>query len=112
MELWLWTVRHLQDATDANGVKTIGILYMDDLFGLENYAALKVAVGGSGLSLVEEKSYPGGVKDLGPVLRGIQAKVAASATPKETVEKLGSKPGASRATLAAGLAGKPVCIAM
>jgi len=64
----------LVELLKANGAKTIAVIYVDDLFGLENYAALKVAVGGSGLSLVEEKSYPGGVKDLGPVLRGIKDK--------------------------------------
>ncbi len=64
----------LVELLKANGAKTVAVIYVDDLFGLENYAALKVAVGGSGLSLVEEKSYPGGVKDLGPVLRGIKDK--------------------------------------
>ena len=39
-------------------------------------------------------------------------RVAASATRKATSEKLGSNPGASLATLAAGLAGNPVCIAI
>jgi branched-chain amino acid transport system substrate-binding protein len=56
------------------GAKSAAVIYVDDLFGLENYAALKVAVGGSGINLVEEKSYPGGVKDLSPVLRGIKDK--------------------------------------
>jgi len=64
----------LVELLKANGAKTVAVIYVDDLFGLENYAALKVAVGGSGLNLVEEKSYPGGVKDLGPVLRGIKDK--------------------------------------
>ena len=47
---------------------------MDDLFGLENYAALKVALQGSGITMVQDKSYPGGVKDLSPVLRSIKDK--------------------------------------
>ena len=64
----------LVDMLKANGAKTAAVVYVDDLFGLENYAALKVALQGSGISLVEDKSYPLGVKDLGPVLRGIQAK--------------------------------------
>jgi len=64
----------LVELLKANGAKTVAVIYVDDLFGLENYAALKVAVGGSGLSLVEEKSYPGGVKDLSPVLRSIKDK--------------------------------------
>ena len=64
----------LVDMLKANGVKTMAVVYVDDLFGLENYAALKVALQGSGISLVEEKSYPGDVKDLSPVLRDIKDK--------------------------------------
>jgi branched-chain amino acid transport system substrate-binding protein len=62
----------LVDMLKANGAKTAAVIYVDDLFGLENYAALKVALSGSGISLVEEKSYPAGVKDLSPVLRSIK----------------------------------------
>jgi branched-chain amino acid transport system substrate-binding protein len=58
----------------ANGAKTVAIIYVDDLFGLENYAALKVALAGSGMSIVEDKSYPLGVKDLSPTLRSIKDK--------------------------------------
>ncbi len=64
----------LVDMFKANGVKTLACIYVDDLFGLENYAALKVAVQGSGIQMIEEKSYPGGVKDLSPVLRAIKDK--------------------------------------
>ena len=58
----------------ANGVKTIAVVYVDDLFGLENYAALKVELQGTDIRMVEDKSYPGGVKDLSPVLRSIKDK--------------------------------------
>jgi branched-chain amino acid transport system substrate-binding protein len=64
----------LVDMLKANGVKTVATIYVDDLFGLENYAALKVALGGSGIRIVEDKSYPLGVKDLSPVLRSIKDK--------------------------------------
>jgi len=64
----------LVDMLKAQGAKTIATLYVDDLFGLENYAALKVAVKGAGLTLVEDKSYPLGVKDLSPVLRSMKDK--------------------------------------
>jgi branched-chain amino acid transport system substrate-binding protein len=64
----------LVDLLKANGARTMAVVYVDDLFGLENYAALKVAIKGSGIALVEEKSYPGDVKDLSPVLRGIKDK--------------------------------------
>jgi branched-chain amino acid transport system substrate-binding protein len=62
----------LVDMLKNNGAKTVAVVYVDDLFGLENYAALKVALAGSGISIVEDKSYPLGVKDLSPVLRGFK----------------------------------------
>ncbi|MFY9513150.1 MAG: amino acid ABC transporter substrate-binding protein [Rubrivivax sp.] len=64
----------LVDMLKASGAKSTAVIYVDDLFGLENYAALKVALQGSGISLVEDKSYPLGVKDLGPVLRSMKDK--------------------------------------
>jgi len=64
----------LVDMLKASGAKTLAVIYVDDLFGLENYAALKVAVQGSGITIVEDKSYPLGVKDLGPVLRSMKDK--------------------------------------
>ena len=64
----------LVDMLKANGCKSLACIYVDDLFGLENYAALKVALAGSGISLVQDTSYPGGVKDLSPTLRAIKDK--------------------------------------
>ncbi len=64
----------LVDMFKANGVKSVAVIYVDDLFGLENYAAFKVALQGTGISMVEDKSYPGGVKDLSPVLRSMKDK--------------------------------------
>ena len=62
----------LVDMLAANGVKSIAIVYMDDLFGLENFAALNNALKKTGIQVVERKSYPLGVKDLSPVLRSIK----------------------------------------
>ncbi len=62
----------LVDMLVANNVKTIAIVYMDDLFGLENFAALNNAIKKTGIQVLERKSYPLGVKDLAPVLRGIK----------------------------------------
>lgn len=64
----------LVDMLKASGAKSAAVIYVDDLFGLENYAALKVALAGSGINLVQDTSYPGGVKDLSPVLRSIKDK--------------------------------------
>lgn len=62
----------LVDMLKANNVKTIAIIYMDDLFGLENFAALNNALKNTGIQVLERKGYPLGVKDLSPVLRGIK----------------------------------------
>jgi branched-chain amino acid transport system substrate-binding protein len=59
---------------ESAGARSLAVIYVDDLFGLENYAALKVALKASKISLVEDKSYPGSVKDLSPVLRSIKDK--------------------------------------
>ena len=64
----------LADMLVANGVKTLAVIYVDDLFGLENYAALKLALKSTSIQVVEEKSYPGDIKDLSPVLRAIKDK--------------------------------------
>ena len=64
----------LVDMLKASGAKSMAVVYVDDLFGLENYAALKVALAGSGINIVEDKSYPLGVKDLSPVLRSMKDK--------------------------------------
>ena len=64
----------LVEMLKASGAKTMAVIYVDDLFGLENYAALKVAVQGSGIQIVEDKSYPLGIKDLAPVLRSMKDK--------------------------------------
>jgi branched-chain amino acid transport system substrate-binding protein len=62
----------LVDMLVANNVKSVGILYMDDLFGLENFAALNAALKKTSINVVERKSYPLGVKDLSPVLRELK----------------------------------------
>lgn len=62
----------LVDMLVANGVKTIAIIYMDDLFGLENFAALNTALKKTSIQVLDRKSYPLGVKDLSPVLRSFK----------------------------------------
>lgn len=58
----------------SQGVKSAASVYVDDLFGLENHTALAAALKGSGIQLVEEASYPLGIKDLSPVLRSMKDK--------------------------------------
>jgi len=63
----------LLDLLVAKGARTAVILYMDDLFGLENFSALNLALKNTPLQVLDRKSYPLGVKDLAPVLRGFKA---------------------------------------
>jgi branched-chain amino acid transport system substrate-binding protein len=62
----------LVDMLVAHGVKSIAIVYMDDLFGLENFAALNTALKKTSIQVLDRKSYPLGVKDLSPVLRSFK----------------------------------------
>jgi branched-chain amino acid transport system substrate-binding protein len=55
-------------------VKTVAVVYMDDLFGLENVNALLPLLKAKGIEVAEKKSYPLGVKDLSPTLKAIKAK--------------------------------------
>ena len=50
----------LVDMLKANGAKTAVVIYVDDLFGLENYAALKVALAGTGIGIVGGQELPAG----------------------------------------------------
>jgi branched-chain amino acid transport system substrate-binding protein len=63
----------LVDMLAANNVRTVAVVYMDDLFGIENMASLRLALRGKNIQMVESKSYPLGVKDLSPVLKSIKA---------------------------------------
>jgi branched-chain amino acid transport system substrate-binding protein len=58
----------------ARGTTTAAVIYVDELFGLEQAAALEKAFKDKGIQIVEKKSYPIGVKDLQPVLRDIKDK--------------------------------------
>lgn len=58
----------------ARGTTTAAVIHVDELFGLEQAAALEREFKAKGIRIVEKKSYPIGVKDLQPVLRDIKAK--------------------------------------
>jgi branched-chain amino acid transport system substrate-binding protein len=58
----------------ARNVKTAAVIHVDELFGLEMYTGLEASMKRKGIQIVEKKSYPLGIKDLSPVLKGMQAK--------------------------------------
>ena len=69
----------LVDMLKANGVKTVATVYVDDLFGLENYAALKVALQGTGISPARGQELPAGRE--GPGARCCAASRTRTPTP-------------------------------
>jgi len=58
----------------ARSAKTAAVVYVDELFGLEQLDGLEGSLKKKGIQIVEKKSYPLGVKDLQPVLNDIKAK--------------------------------------
>ena len=58
----------------ARGTNNAAVIHVDELFGLEQFAALERAFKEKGIEIIERKSYPIGVKDLQPVLRDIKDK--------------------------------------
>ena len=53
----------------ARSAKTAAVLYVDELFGLEQLDGLEKSLKAKGIQIVEKKSYPLGVKDLQPALK-------------------------------------------
>jgi len=64
----------LADFLAASGVKTAAVVYVDELFGLENLGALEAALKAKKIEILDKKSYPLGVKDLSPVLHDFKAR--------------------------------------
>jgi branched-chain amino acid transport system substrate-binding protein len=64
----------LAEMLAAQGVKTAAAIHVDEMFGLENTTALEAALKAKNIKLLENKSYPIGVKDLAPVLNELKAK--------------------------------------
>jgi len=63
----------LLDMLVAKGARSVVVMYMDDLFGFENLAALNLALKKTSLQVLDRKSYPLGVKDLAPMIRAFKA---------------------------------------
>jgi len=64
----------LAEFLKARNVKTAAVIHVDELFGLEQSAALEAAFKEKGIQIIEKKSYPLGVKDLKSVLNDIKLK--------------------------------------
>src|SRR5262245_33963146 len=58
----------------ARSAKTAAVLYVEEVFGLEQLDGLETSLKAKGIQIIEKKSYPLGVKDLQPVLNDVKAK--------------------------------------
>lgn len=63
----------LKELRAQGKVKKVAVIYVNDLFGIEMFNTASPLLKDSGLEVVETKSYPLGVKDLSPILKGIKA---------------------------------------
>jgi branched-chain amino acid transport system substrate-binding protein len=62
----------LTDLKAQGKVKRTAVAYVNDLFGIELNGATGPAFKAAGLDVVDTKSYPLGVKDLSPILKGFK----------------------------------------
>ena len=63
----------LKDLKAQGKISKIAVAYVNDLFGIEMNASTGPALKEAGLEVVDTKSYPLGVKDLSPILKGFKA---------------------------------------
>jgi branched-chain amino acid transport system substrate-binding protein len=63
----------LKDQKAQRKVSKLGLAYVSDLFGIEMHGSLAPLLKDMGLEVLETKTYPLGVKDLSPVLKGFKA---------------------------------------
>jgi branched-chain amino acid transport system substrate-binding protein len=63
----------LRDLKAQGKVSKVAVAYVNDLFGIELNTATAPAFKAAGLDVVDTKSYPLGVKDLSPLLKGFKA---------------------------------------
>jgi branched-chain amino acid transport system substrate-binding protein len=64
---------YLKDLKAQGKVSKVAVAYVNDLFGIELNAATGPALKEAGIEVVDTKSYPLGVKDLSPLLKGFKA---------------------------------------
>ena len=63
----------LKDLKAQGKASKVGVAYVNDLFGIEMHSSLTATLKDTGLEIVDTKSYPLGVKDLSPVLKGFKS---------------------------------------
>lgn len=62
----------LKELKAQGKVSKIGLAYVNDLFGIEMHASAAAMFKEAGLDIADTRSYPLGVKDLSPLLKGFK----------------------------------------
>lgn len=62
----------LVDLLKAQGVRSLGVIYDNDLFGVEYFAGLRTALIGSGIALVERQSVESDESDLRAAVQSVR----------------------------------------
>jgi branched-chain amino acid transport system substrate-binding protein len=63
----------LRELKAQGKISKVGLIYVNDLFGIEMFNAATAPFKAAGLDVVETRNYPLGVKDLSPVLKALKA---------------------------------------
>ena len=63
----------LKDLKAQGKISKIGVAYVNDLFGIEMFNSATPLLKQAGLEVADTKSYPLGVKDVSPILKGFKA---------------------------------------
>ena len=66
-------MQSLVDLLVAQGVRSVALIYMDDLFGLENFSALSVALKRASIQVVQRRDFPLGIEDFSSTLRTMKS---------------------------------------
>jgi branched-chain amino acid transport system substrate-binding protein len=63
----------LAEILEDEGVDTVGVIYIDDLFGIEYSTIAREELAKKNIDIVMEESIPLGIKDVSPILKQAQA---------------------------------------
>ncbi len=63
----------LRELKAQRKISKVGLIYVNDLFGIEMFNAAFRPLAAAGIEAVETRNYPLGVKDLSPVIKALKA---------------------------------------
>jgi branched-chain amino acid transport system substrate-binding protein len=60
------------DLLKEKGAKTVSIVYLDDLFGIEYSSQAQVFLAGAGIKILSSTAIPGDIKDMSSIVKQVQ----------------------------------------